>query len=335
MTASPTAPPRRHGRKILVLAIVVAVVAAGWSVAWFWLAGRLEETVHAVLVPPPGEGTAICTPGRVTGFPFRIDLGCTDVVVTEPAGGTVRLPAIAATSFVYRPDHVVAELAQPMTVTPEAGPPVEIGWSRALVGGRWRPRSIDSADLSVTAPTIRVAGTEAGGAALFEVHLRRTPDDAGGTDVAVSFDQAALDGSSLPPVDFALVATLRDGGRLLEGRGFAVPAPDGLTIRIDKLSIGDAEHALLAHGRLQLRPDGLLDGDLDVGLGDPAALAGLMQRYGTGGSLPQVVAGAAAAFGRTDNGETFVKLTIRGGRAAIGFVPLFAIPPLPLPPTRG
>jgi len=331
MTASPTATPGRYRRRILALGIVVLVAIVAWTVAWYWLAGRLESEARALLAPPDGQGAVTCTPGKATGFPFRIDLGCTDLVATDPAFGTLRIPAIAATSFVYRPDHVIAEFAQPMTLTPAAGPPVVVGWHQAFLGGHWRPQAVDSADLSVTDPAVTVGGTAVGGAAAFEVHVRRTPDEAGGTDVAFSADKAVVTGASLPPLDLAVVATVRDSGALIDGRGFTMTDPEGLTVRVDKLSFGDGTHSLVARGKLQLRPDGLLDGDLDVALGDPVAFAGLLQRLGVSGSLPQTLSGAAAMFGRTDAGGTTVTLAIKRGRAAIGVVPLFAIPPIALP----
>ena len=83
-------------------------------------------------------------------------------------------------------------------------------------------------------------------------------------------------------------------------------------------------------GPFQVDNDGVISGDFTLAVTDPQKIAGLVAALSprSAGIAGSIASGIAFA-GRTENGRTVIHLTVTGGKAALGVIPLGRIPPLP------
>ena len=103
-------------RKIVALGVVVLVVVALWTAAWFWAASELRRQV-AMLGEADGETAPRLTCGvfEVGGFPFRFDLECRDGVLVDQ-DRTYGIKGVRASVLIYSPSHAIFSAASPMTL---------------------------------------------------------------------------------------------------------------------------------------------------------------------------------------------------------------------------
>lgn len=103
-------------RKIIWLGIVVLLVAAAWSAAWFYAAGEARHQV-ALLAANDGERAPqlTCAEFVVTGFPFRFDLACTNATLVSE-DHTLTLAGLKASVLAYNPTHVIFSAQAPLTL---------------------------------------------------------------------------------------------------------------------------------------------------------------------------------------------------------------------------
>ena len=95
-------------KRIIILGSVVVGILALWSVAWFVLAGIVRQNVEAQALAD-GVTTPRLTCGTlsVSGFPFRMDVGC-DAAQISLNDVILDLPGLRATMVVERPTLVIA-----------------------------------------------------------------------------------------------------------------------------------------------------------------------------------------------------------------------------------
>lgn len=131
-------------KKIVALAIVVALVVIGYTVAWYWAAGqatgyiRTLETADGVSTP-----RVKCGELGISGFPFGFDVTCNDATVVS-GDVTVTVAGFKAAVEVYNPSHAIAFVKSP------------ISFEDAFTGSRNR---VDFASLQVSA---RLSGWRVG-----------------------------------------------------------------------------------------------------------------------------------------------------------------------------
>ncbi len=103
-------------RKIVALGVVVLMVVALWSAAWFWAATELHRQV-ALLGEADGESAPRLTCGafEVGGFPFRFDLECRDGVLVDQ-DRTIGIKGVKASVLIYSPTHAIFSAASPLTL---------------------------------------------------------------------------------------------------------------------------------------------------------------------------------------------------------------------------
>ena len=342
MTSAAGHRPKSIRLRFAALAAVVVIVVAGWSAAWWWLAERAEREITVGLARAAADGvTARCAPREIAGYPFRIEVRCGDAGVTFPGGETLSAPGLVAVALAYDPRRMIFELDGPLAAAAPGEPALGLSWETARASVRFASPALEALDVSIAAPAFTLDGAAAGSAGLVEVHARRDPQPGTGSDVAVTIEgavatEAVAAGRTLPPLDAAVVATLADDGAILAGRGLLVGEvpEDGLPITIVGARLGDGSVALDITGAVTLRPDGRLDGTIEAGIDDPAALAPFLARFlPEGDPLPQAIASAAQALagpGKDGRGRR-LPLTLDAGRVSIGFVPLGRIPRLSLP----
>jgi hypothetical protein len=103
-------------KKIVALAIVIALLVGGYGTAWLWAAGQATDYVKS-LETADGVTTprVRCEGFAIGGFPFGFDVTCANAMV-ESGDVTLTVGGIKATAVVYRPTHVLAFVQSPVHV---------------------------------------------------------------------------------------------------------------------------------------------------------------------------------------------------------------------------
>lgn len=135
--------PQKSARwRIAILATLVMLVAVGWTMGWFYIAGQLR---NAVARTASGSPSLTCAALSVGGFPFRFDLNCQDPVIRS-GDLTVSAKLLQATTLFYRPTHVIAFATGPaMLEDAFTGSQRRLEWSKLEASIRfngWRPERI-------------------------------------------------------------------------------------------------------------------------------------------------------------------------------------------------
>ena len=103
-------------KRIIALGIVVILVIAAWTGAWFWGAGVITgyakslEVADGVTTPK-----LVCGSFGVGGYPFGFDLTCTNATVTL-ADTTVTASGLKASALVYSPTHILVFAQSPVSI---------------------------------------------------------------------------------------------------------------------------------------------------------------------------------------------------------------------------
>jgi hypothetical protein len=103
-------------KRIIALGIVVFILFAGWTGAWFWARAQINQYAGA-LAEADGVTTPrlVCGSFNVGGFPFGFDVTCGDATVTM-ADTTVTAKGLKASAEVYNPTHVLVFAQSPVAV---------------------------------------------------------------------------------------------------------------------------------------------------------------------------------------------------------------------------
>ncbi|MBA3447958.1 MAG: DUF2125 domain-containing protein [Pseudaminobacter sp.] len=326
-------PPRdrakpNYSRRFFWLAIFIVVLFGGYSLGWFYLAGRIEAEAKTAIAGLNRDGVSFeCANPAARGYPFRIGLFCDSVAFEDTKQGI----SLSAGNFrsagqIYDPMRLVAELDGPAAIGTASAGAFSLDWETLRASVRLStplPRRI-----SVEGRMLR-AGTAAGGplaaAETFEGHLR--PNE-GNLDLAGSFgglalDASVLEGRKIPPISGQSDITITDGVRLISEKVKDFRGQSG-TIRTLTLSTGTATGVTLS-GPFSVDQDGLVDADLKITIRDPKGLSTVLAE-----AVPeqrrQIEQGFSGLAMLGD--EPSLPLRIVKGRATLGFIPLGAIPPL-------
>jgi len=167
-------------RRISILAVVLAVIVAGWTIAWFVISGIIRDNVAALA---NGDGQTapkvVCGDIRTSGFPFWFDLTCQNLTVTE-ADTTVTVPEVRATVLVYDPWHAIAAATGPAVFEDAfTGSKRRLDWKSLDASARLTGWRIGRISVVADAPTLNsVVGGDVliGKASHAEVHLIDIPE---------------------------------------------------------------------------------------------------------------------------------------------------------------
>ena len=256
-----------------------------------------------------------------------------------------RLAPFAPAAQLYAPGELIAEIDGPFKTWPN-GRELNADWSAmrlfldANLTGGFELASLNFSDL--TSSLGNAALKVASGA----VHFRPTPlvgSDSEGAptslDGALNLTKlsAQLPRLTVPDATLAVDGTLVDGYQdlILRRMPFRSAMKDGAEFDIRNLSLAMPDGGRLAFsGPLQIDTDGLLSGEINVGVNKPesvAAWAGkinpqLAQQVGL---ITQAVAGMGKPANFAGQELRSITLTIKRGQVSLGFIQLpERIPPL-------
>jgi len=320
-------------KKLIALAIIVVLVAVGYSAAWFWAAGQAKdyvkqlETADGVEVP-----RLVCGSFSIGGFPFGFDATCTDASV-QLGDISVELSGLKASVEVYRPTHVLIFAQGPVTVADAfTGSQSRVDFASAEASARLDGWRIGRVSLVVEAPvwTDTVLGdrllAQADG---FEAHLLDMPDRhdaaAGLASLAIYSKTTGLSapGAGLAGGEATLEAELGNLGDDVRAYSDAELLrrwqEAGGRLVLTSLKGDAADLAFEVSGTLGLDSSGRAEGQLKL------HSKGVVERLGP--LLPADVRGMVTGAPAAD-GSYSQTLTLRAGVAFAGLVPVGMVPPL-------
>jgi hypothetical protein len=275
-TFDPAAARPRHRWRIVLPFAVVVLLAAGWAGFWFYAAGRAESEFAAWQAREAAAGREVsCANESIGGFPFRLELRCTDPAVNlRRAKASLQAKDMLAAVQVYQPSLMIAEFGGPLTISDEArGQKYALDWSLAQASARGLPRP-ERVSLVLDKPSLgRLDAEQLARADHAELHVRpapRLPQDPPAIDVSLDLVKALLLGVpqiANAPIDADIAGTLR-------GVGDLSPKPPAQLLReiaaangrldITKARIQQGDILGTGSGTLRLTERGMLDGELTL-----------------------------------------------------------------------
>ena len=329
MTSSEAARPS-YSRRILWLGIFVVLAVGLYTAGWFYVAGKLVEATREMTARLGSRGIeAACGNPVARGFPFRIGLYCDRVFYADPrAGVAAQGEGLRTAAQVYNPFHVVGEL-DVIRLDPRQGLPIrvdakDIRFSARLSSPMPRAASVVARTVSVEEDAQSDAGVPRLVADEAEAHMRTNADD---LDLAGRFSgvraaSGLLQGGKLPPFSGTADLTVKDGVTLLRDGAASLRGQSG-TLR--DLTITDGAASVRLSGPFSIDEGGLLNGDFVLKVDNPEALKSTL----TAAFPEQAQQIATAMSGLSALGDNpQLPLTVKDGKASLGFIPLGEIPPL-------
>ncbi|MDP3897146.1 MAG: DUF2125 domain-containing protein [Mesorhizobium sp.] len=306
---------------------IVAAIGI-YTGAWFYVAGRLEAEVEAVLARArDGGAEAACANAEARGYPFRIGIFCDKVAYRDAAAGlSLDGSGLRNAAQIYQPTRIVGELDTIALLLGDGS-----GFGFAAKDIRYSTRTSDPLPerVSVTGQALVASQSRAGegpvtlaDAAAGEAHLRREGAD---LDFALNFDAlqwriVPAGGEMLPPLDGAADMRLTDGVAFLADQPTSLRGASG---EIRQASVGTEGTGASIAGPFTVGADGLLDATLTLSIRNPQAFSMLLAA-----SFPQIrpqvdqTAALIAALG--DNPR--LPLSVSKGVVRMGFLTLGRIP---------
>ena len=318
--------PRRRWRLALLLAIVM-VVAAGWTGLWSYAAKRADAELAAWRDREAAAGRVVgCGTQRIAGFPFRIEIRCTDPTLNLQASQLAfGLKDLLAAVQIYQPTLLIGEFTGPLTVANDGRPPdIVADWTLAQTSVHGLPSEPDRVSVVLDKPSVARPASPAAQALAsaehLELHARqapRLPQDPPVLDLALDLRQALLPAfAQVPegPIDAEIAATLRG---LTDLRPKPLPAllrdlqaANG-RLDITHARVRQGEIIGVGQGTLSLTARGTLDGQLQL------TVAGLEQLMAALGLDKKVGQASQNALDRVAPGLNLDRLLGPRGNAAL------------------
>jgi hypothetical protein len=332
-------------RRILLLALALAAV---WGGYWWSGATAMERGLRGWLDARAAEGwTASYDAVETRGFPSRFDTSFRGLALSPPgAAWEWRAPEFQTLMLSYAPNRAVAAWPGPQTVATPAGDVV-------LEGERMRASvrlgvaaSLPLQEFRAVAEALRVRGDPGWTLTAEEASLAVavTPAAPNGQRLGVR-----LTGLRAPPAVRARIdpegamPEALDGLHLDADLGFDAPwdrhALEDTPPRLTEIGLRDASFswgalALVASGDVEIGPDGVPEGRIDVRVEEWRLLLDLMRALGLLGerALP-LAEGAMGVLAGLSPQEDVVEapLSFQNGFVSLGPIPLGPAPRLAPP----
>ncbi len=343
--------PRRSSRRILLPTVIVAALALAWSGFWLIASRHAEAQFDAFIAAEAKEGRSFtCTQRQLGGFPFRLELRCTEPrieVAREDGSFTAAAKHLLAVAQIYQPTHLIAEADGPLVVTSGEGTQaVEARWSKAeasLILALSGPQRLSVvADGLVLSEMTDGVSQEVGKASRLEAHARIAEgvpapgsyDVVARLDAVVSpFVDAILGGQEPAKVEVQGTLTgLTDlAPRPLEEQLRAWQSAGGM-FKIALLEIDRGAMSVQAKGDLALDAEGHPLGRLTVALAGVDQVSRALKQSGASPKLANMLAVGLSLLGKPTNidGKPAIEVPVKlaKGKATIGAFPAGETPRL-------
>jgi hypothetical protein len=274
----------RHVRVWLVyLPVALIVLLAGaWAASWYFQSSLTEKMMAGWREREAREGrTYTCGKETIAGFPFRLDMRCTDpsaeLTTTEPPV-VLKAKEVLVASEVSQPTEIITTFTAPLTISAPGQPPsFETNWTLGKATVRGTPEAPEGISIEFGDPIMKRfdggSSTTVLKAKQIELQGRITEGSAASNPV---IDMALhLVAASAPDFNPLTVQPL-DADLNVQMRGLADFEPKSWpqrfremqvrrgSIDISKARVQQGELIAVGTGTLGLTASGTLDGEIRV-----------------------------------------------------------------------
>ncbi|CCD90303.1 conserved hypothetical protein [Bradyrhizobium sp. ORS 285] len=285
MSRLPQARRRRSLWGLFIAPILLLIAAVAWSAFWFFAASQVDVQADAWRAREAKAGRVYdCAKRSVAGFPFRLEVRCSDptVALFSQAAGTplmnAKLDEILVVAQVWDPKRIIAEFKGPAVIADGRGPAsFNANWSVGQASVRGLPGPPQRADLVFEQPTIdRVEGNTAVPTARAdhaELHGRLadgTPPDQPVLETALQIANGSIQGAHpllAEPFNTDIqgrVTGLKDFRPKPWPERFREIQAAGGHVEIVQARIQQGELLAIAAGTLSLTANGNIDGEVQM-----------------------------------------------------------------------
>ncbi len=340
-TAAPV--KTRSPWRFAIPVVVFLLVLAGWGAAWVYIRGVVDANFDDWIAKEAAAGRIHeCRERTYGGFPFHVELTCRRPVFRwdAPEGKiTTRIERFTAVALIYRPEHVIVDLASPLSVDIPGTGAMELAFARGQASYSQDSGVFRRFSLTLDKPVFTRQGETVPDVAAdaVEVHLRRAGGAASGRDFDVALDARLVATAGARPEGGANLtgqAVLRnwpDGPVEERGGLVAAWARGGGTLDLTQMRVARGAGLMTSTGTFGFTPQGRANGSFDAVVADVGALLAGVSIPGMG--EPGALIGSALSFvGRPAEieGRRGTRLTLRidDGRVGLGAIPLFRLAPV-------
>ncbi len=335
----------RRSRWIVAPLIIVVLLACAWSGLWVWASRVADGEIAAWIGREAAVGRVYgCASRTIGGYPFRIELRCTEPTVELRGQGTpvsIKAREILAVAQVYQPALVIAEVAGPMTVADASGAlALTADWTLLQASVRGLPATPERISLVFDGARLRRTGDADADALVradhIEFHVRQ---NAASRAEVPAFDIVSrLVNAVVPSVPgFSARPFNAEASAVLRGLRDLVPKPVAMRLRewqaaggrleIAQARMQQGEALATAKGDVGLSANGRLDGTLTlalVGFEDLARLVGLpnIQLRGDQGGLIGRLSSILGGGETEIDGRKAMAIPLRFNDGAVSFGPI-------------
>jgi hypothetical protein len=288
--------PRRQRSWLVAWPVAIfAVGAIAWTGFWYYASVTAQANIDGWRAREAQAGrTYTCGSQTLSGYPFRIEVECTEPDVTlagnQPAL-RIRAKGIRVVSQVYDPTLLISEFSGPLTVGDLGREPTwTVNWALAQTSVRGKPSAPERVSIALDGPdfqqrSVNGAKVEIAKADHFEFHGRIVGGSANDhplIEVVIRLGGAAapaLHQMAAEPIDGEIRAVLW-GLKNLSPKPWPAELHDmqaaGGRLEIRQARLQQAGSIVVAAGMLTLTPQGRPDGELQLTVvGLDRLLAGL------------------------------------------------------------
>jgi hypothetical protein len=341
-------PARRRRWPLFAPIAIVVIFAAAWTGFWYFAAHAAEQNIVAWMEQEARYGRVYnCGSRTFGGYPFRIEMRCTDPVAEIKAGPlTLKAKEFLAVAQVYQPNLIIGEITGPLSIAAPDKPPMLTGtWrlAQASVHLTLAPMperiSIVIEDAKFDSPAASGAQGVAN-ANHIELHVRVNPAS---TTEKPALDLAAtITGATSPnagtfgarPVDAEVTAVLR-GVNDFKPKPLPVRLKEwqaaGGRLEITNIRVKQGDAVAVATGNIGLSAAGRVDGMIALTLaGFDQLVQSLLRNQGKNTGLLAVAGLSFLGKPAEIDGKRAIAVPLRFADGAVFFGPIPLGKTLPL-----
>src|SRR5262245_10761303 len=164
MAMHPALSESRRSRWPWIVLVLAVALAALWTAAWHYAAGKVESTLAGWREREAKVGRVyVCATQTIGGYPFRIDIHCSDPTAefrSAQPPAALKWKDLHVTANVFTPTKLVARLTGPMMIgEPGQLPTLAANWKTANVTMEGLPTAPERVTLAIDDASVeRVAG---------------------------------------------------------------------------------------------------------------------------------------------------------------------------------
>lgn len=323
--------------KLWALSVGIVLFVGVYTAGWFYAASLLKEKTLALLGEQQQRSmTAECVDAAYRGYPFRIGLFCSRIVVDDRANGiAATFGALRSAAQVYQPSHIVWELDSPAEARTSHGLTASSQWDRLQSSLTTSLTGIDRSSTVIDALRTHIVSTKTNQvfdiqANQMEMHLRQNGAD---LDAALTLEDTEIAAQGLPSLMPRFTATanltLANKAALMAGRDASrgLYGLQGEMRQLD-LDLGSGQIVSIT-GPFSIDEEGRISGKLRLQVEKISAWRDQLKRAFPEASSSIDTAGNMLSALTGGGDRASLDLTLNRGRVLVGgFIPLGEIPPI-------